>query len=157
MRQLAVIGTVLVGLGGGALSAQTITYERIEIASGVHLFQAPDPGTGHITVVVSGTEGLVFDTGTSPLASAIVADSVWALGVRSLRGIVYTHWHMDHILGAQAFLHRYPGTPVIAHPDSEQMLRSEVAPDVERQIAGLSARITAWDEQLASGSASMSK
>lgn len=135
----------------GATSAQTLEYQRVEIAPGVHLFEAPDQGAGHIVLVVSGSEGLVVDAGTSPIATEAVADAAYALGVRSLRGVVYTHWHMDHVLGTQSFLARFPGTPVLAHQEAGEMMRTEVAPDLARQITRIRERIEVWDAQLASG------
>ena len=52
--------------------------------------------------LVAGRSAIVYDTHTSPDRGALVRAELERRGVREIT-VVFSHWHLDHIAGAEAF------------------------------------------------------
>ena len=133
------------------LGGQSLTYERVTVAEGIHLFLGPDPGAGNAVAIVSDGEALVVDATASPRSADAIIDDLVRLGVRRLRGIVNSHWHQGHIWGNQAFLERFPAAPVIAHRKTRDDIRDFAVPDLAVQIGRIRARLAERDSLLRIG------
>ncbi|RRD50422.1 ComEC/Rec2 family competence protein [Arachnia propionica] len=73
-----------------------------------------DVGQGDATVVRAGpTEAVLVDTGPEP---ALVLECLEDLGVRAIPMVVFTHFHQDHIGGAEEVLRRYRPAVVVVSP-----------------------------------------
>ncbi|MBU1001784.1 MAG: MBL fold metallo-hydrolase [Proteobacteria bacterium] len=72
-------------------------------------------------LVRNGPEALFIDPGGDP---ALVLEDIRKQGL-SLKQIVITHLHCDHIYGAAAMA-KATGAPVLAHPKDEFLLGTEV-------------------------------
>lgn len=71
------------------------------------------------TTVVGGERGLVVvDTHASTAAGRELARDVRALGAGEVVAVVNTHWHLDHLLGNEAFREGWPEVPVHAHEEA---------------------------------------
>ena len=156
MKQPAIFCRVLAlvaaaGIGPVTASAQAINYERLEVAPGVHVFRANEPGAGNAVAVVSGETALVIDATASPATARTIIAELVKLGVRRLRGVVHTHWHSDHTWGTQAFLEGFPSTTVIAHTETRLGSRDITTPDLAVQIARIHDLVAERDSLLRSG------
>lgn len=115
-------------------ATQALDYVRTEVAEGVHVYLSPDPGAGNAYLIVSRGEALLVDATASPRSAESIAADLERLGALTLKGIVYTHWHPDHIWGTQAFTRRFPDTPVLSHHRTEEDIRQNAIPDLAVQI-----------------------
>ena len=84
---------------------------------------ACDVGQGDAIAVRSGpSSALLVDAGPDPAA---VVRCLVGLGVRSLDGIVLTHFHADHVDGLPAVLQRWPTAVVLVSPVADPPDRAE--------------------------------
>ena len=75
-------------------------------------------GLANSIMVIGEKENFVIDTmGGIETAEKIINDFT-SYSDNPISTIVYTHFHADHTLGAQAFLDRYPNLDVISHEDT---------------------------------------
>lgn len=75
-------------------------------------------GLANSIMIIGEKENFVIDTmGGIETAEKIINDFT-SYSDNPITTIVYTHFHADHTLGAQAFLDRYPNLDVISHEDT---------------------------------------
>tara|TARA_B100002019_G_scaffold291573_1_gene312123 strand:- start:987 stop:2672 length:1686 start_codon:yes stop_codon:yes gene_type:complete len=75
-------------------------------------------GLANSIMIIGEKENFVIDTmGGIETAEKIINDFT-SYSDNPISTIVYTHFHADHTLGAQAFLDRYPNLDVISHEDT---------------------------------------
>jgi glyoxylase-like metal-dependent hydrolase (beta-lactamase superfamily II) len=87
--------------------------------------------------VVRGSEGLLlFDTRGSPVQGEELRHELTELDARSVRHVVNSHWHFDHVLGNQCFT----GSWRWGHPGLNDMFERH------REVA--LARVRAYDPEL---------
>jgi len=144
--------TALAGLLAAApATSQSLEYAPVQVAEGVHLFKSPDPGAGNSVAIISEGEALVVDATASPRAARAMVAELERLGVQTLRGVVNTHWHQDHVLGTQAFLERFPEAPVIAQHGTPVDMQEHMITDLASQIERIQARLAQRDSLLGVG------
>ena len=69
-----------------------------------------------------GVAWLVDPGGAGAAASELIAALLEAAGVHTLKGILLTHSHRDHVAGVAGVLERHGPLPLLAHPASSQRL-----------------------------------
>lgn len=86
----------------------------------------PDPRTDRPSLgAVVGSKGtLLLDAGNSPAHITIMLDALAALHAPAPRYCVLTHWHWDHVFGAQAL-----AIPLIAQRSTARELRKQASYD----------------------------
>ncbi|MEN8182872.1 MAG: alkyl sulfatase dimerization domain-containing protein [Myxococcota bacterium] len=105
------------GIWDGPGSVNRVTTELSEVAPGVALVEA----FSHVVVFDTGDGLVLFDTSLETFAPRILA-SLRGWSAQRVHSIVYTHGHVDHVGGAQAFLAEAgdrgePPPRVVAHED----------------------------------------
>lgn len=132
-------------------AAQRLAYTHSEVAEGVHMFQSPEVGAGNAVAIISDGDAVLVDATMSPSAAQGIVRSLDSLGVRNVRMLVNTHWHVDHFLGNQVFRQRYGNIPIAAHPTTLEDMTDYAIPDLGAQIEAIEARLSRDDSQLSRG------
>ena len=105
------------------------TYERVQVAPGIHAFIEP---FGHAIVsgnivVIEGEEAVaIVDSGHHPRLTRRIAADIRALTSKPVRYLVNTHWHNDHVSGNSIFVDAFPGITIVAHSFTATMLDKEI-------------------------------
>ena len=135
----------------GPVGGQELAYQRTEVAPGIHLFRASDPGAGNVVAVVSGAEAMVVDATASPASAHQVAEDLGDLGVQRVTYLVNSHWHHDHVLGNQSFQRQHPDLRIVAHRETGAAYESQAIPDLAAQIGQVRTLLADRDSVLATG------
>ena len=102
-----------------ATACDMFTYERVQAAPNVYVFQAAEGTTGvvngNITLVVGRESALVVDTGQFPGIARRVVEDIKRITPLPVRHIVNTHWHGDHLLANSVFREAWPEARIVAH------------------------------------------
>jgi len=81
-----------------------------KISDHVYWMKAGDPDRPSLCAVVGDKRTVMLDAGASDEHARLFVDGLKAFGVRPPEWVVLTHWHWDHVFGANA-----TGATVIAH------------------------------------------
>jgi endoribonuclease LACTB2 len=76
----------------------------------------PWDATNAYLIAGGGVGWLVDPGGDGPPAEAAIAALVAAAGVRTLKGVLLTHTHADHVAGVAGVARRHGATDVLVHP-----------------------------------------
>src|SRR5262249_21794713 len=90
-----------------------------ELAPGLHMLSGPG---GNIAVVVGRDGAAIIDSGVPPRAAAIQA-AIADLGGKTIRFLLNTHWHFDHVGGNEALAKA--GAVIVAHHNVRKRLAAE--------------------------------
>jgi cyclase len=102
------------------------------IVSGAHRFEKVAEGIYYATasgtmqvganspVIVTDTETLIVDSGTSPAAGRALVQDVKAVSDKPIKYVVDSHYHYDHLFGNQAF---GPDVQIIGHDHTTERLK----------------------------------
>jgi len=77
---------------------------------------------GNVTIIEQSDGLVVVDTGGSPTAASEVIGHIRENYRKSVKAVVFTHWHGDHVLGATAFVEAWPQVRIIASTETARML-----------------------------------
>ena len=119
---------LLVALAALALAAQADypwTYQRTEVARGVHVFAEPFGHaivSGNIVAIVGDDAVAIVDSGHHPRLTRRIAAEIRALTPKPVRYVVNTHWHNDHVSGNSVFAEEFPGATIVAHAFTAQVM-----------------------------------
>lgn len=81
-----------------------------------------------VGVVSDGEETVLYDAGNSPSHAQAIIHAIAAAGLPPVTRIVYSHFHWDHIFGAQTFVDAGADVEIIAH----ETCRAAVAEYIRR-------------------------
>src|ERR1700681_3327162 len=112
LKTMSYLGVATATLGGAAWAQEKATppgwrfpnfdkapIKTQELARGLHMLSGPG---GNIAVLAGGDGVAVIDSGVAPRAAAIQS-AVAGLGGKTIRFLLNTHWHFDHVGGNEAF------------------------------------------------------
>jgi endoribonuclease LACTB2 len=113
----------------------SVVLAPTDVAPGVSMLSLRTPTlppATHTNVYIIGTGELVLVEPASPYPDEIAQASAWvearlAQG-QTLRALLLTHHHADHIGGAEAMRHRF-GVPIWAHDRTAERLAGKIAID----------------------------
>src|SRR5688500_14894753 len=120
---------LIVAVAPPAAAAYPWTYQRSEVARGVHVFSEP---FGHAVVsgnivAIAGDEAVaIVDSGHHPRLTRAIAAEVRALTGKPVRYLVNTHWHNDHVSGNTELATAFPGLTIVAHAFTATMMDKTV-------------------------------
>lgn len=105
-----------------------------------HIYWLPpgEPVRPSLCAVVGERYTLMLDAGTSAAHARLFLDQLAVQGIAAPALVALTHWHWDHVFGADAI-----GVPVIAHAETAERL-AQMALD-DWSDAGLAARVARGD------------
>jgi glyoxylase-like metal-dependent hydrolase (beta-lactamase superfamily II) len=86
-----------------------------------------------VTLIAGEREAVLVDTLPTVADSQALGDWIEATG-RVLTAIYITHGHLDHYLGAQPLLERFPGVRMVATGPTIRDVENEVASGAERAV-----------------------
>jgi len=119
-----VLASLLLALATPALACDIMKYKRVKASDHVTVFEAAEGTTAVVTgniVAIAGRDAtLIVDTGQLPSVARRVIGELRDMKVASVRWVVNTHWHGDHLLGNGVFRDAYPDAHFIAHSYSIQ-------------------------------------
>ena len=94
-----------------------------DVSDSISVFNGKYPGGGNVTSVVyhAGRDAFVFDSLLSPDDTYSLLQSMTRLGLKA-RGLINTHWHIDHTAGNQLFLDTHR---IISHSLCGHLMRTE--------------------------------
>ncbi len=125
---------VLVSLLFPALpaSAQTATPPPMrteEVAPGVYAVLRVDPPglmfEANGGFIVADADVVVVDGGSNPASAAEMLAAVRRVTPKPVRYVVHTHWHDDHVAGAQVWDEAFPGVEHVAHAGTARAMAGE--------------------------------
>lgn len=82
---------------------------------------------GNVTVIEQSRGIVLIDTGGTPAAADAVIAFVRARTSKPVTDIVITHWHGDHLLGAERLLSVWPQARIIASAPTNTMVTGSAA------------------------------
>ena len=105
---------------GGPLVSGAHRFEKI--ANGI--YYATASGTMQVgansPVIESDGEAIIIDSGTSPAAGRALVQDVKAVTSKTVKYVIDTHYHYDHLFGNQVF---GPDVQIVGHDHSRERLK----------------------------------
>jgi len=83
------------------------------------------PIGGDAYFIITSKGVVVIDTGNTPQFGTNLAREIKKITPLAVKKIIYTHWHWDHILGAEGLLGAYPGAEIIGHQNIHQNISAK--------------------------------
>jgi len=118
--------------------ASAHSQEAAKLESGLtkirgDLYQVPDIRGGNVIVLLDKDSTLVVDTGSSADDVAKIKSAISAVSEKSIRLVVNTHWHSDHVGGNEKMSEL--GATIIAHDNvKKRMLSDQYIEFLDRQV-----------------------
>jgi cyclase len=121
---------------------------------------------GNVAFLITDEGVLVVDSGTKPSHGDAMLEEIAKLTDKPVRYLIFTHYHMDHVIGAQQFPEE---TTVIAHknfsynqkefngPNLEKMIEETYPKRINEAEAKLEALDGAGEEELAAAAGAVEK
>jgi cyclase len=132
LKTMSYLGAATAALGGAAWAQEKATPPKSpfpnfaeapiktqELARGLHMLSGPG---GNIAVLAGGDGVAVIDSGVAERAAAIQS-AIAGLGGKTIRFLLNTHWHFDHVGGNEAFAKT--GAVIVAHHNVRQRMAAE--------------------------------
>jgi glyoxylase-like metal-dependent hydrolase (beta-lactamase superfamily II) len=113
-----------------AAAAYPFTYQRVEVAEGIHAFIEP---FGHAVVsgnavAIIGDEAVaVIDTGHHPRVTRAIIAEIRRLTPKPVRYVVNTHWHNDHVSGNHLYKEAFPEATIVAHAFTSRIMDRDIS------------------------------
>ena len=133
------------------LHAQAIQYREVKISDRVFAFLPNELGAGNAVVILGDDGVIVVDATLAPSTAAQVLEAVRRRTDLPIRTLILTHWHDDHIWGAQVFNESYDGLNILSHRATRDAIVESAIPGIQSNIAGLRRRIDERAELLRKG------
>jgi glyoxylase-like metal-dependent hydrolase (beta-lactamase superfamily II) len=102
-----------------AQQAAEIEIKATDLGGGVHMLRGAG---GNLAVLVADEEALLVDSEYAQLADKVLA-AVRSLGAPSIRVVINTHWHFDHVGGNERLAAE--GALIVAHDTVRERMSSE--------------------------------
>ena len=134
-----------------AFSFQSNTYCQYPDLPRLHrltdrLFALTLDDDDNVVFFVTDDGVLVVDSGASPHQGKQITTEIRKLADKPIEYLVYTHWHPDHISGAQNIVDT---GAIIAHMNTRRNLKSMDIDDLKRRVSGsYSTKITTLEKRL---------
>lgn len=121
---------------------------------------------GNVAFLITDEGVLVVDSGTKPSHGDAILEEIAKRTDKPVRYLIFTHYHMDHVIGAQQFPEE---TTVIAHknfsynqkefngPNLEKMIEETYPKRINEAEAKLEALDGAGEEELAAAAGAVEK
>ncbi|HWP45198.1 MAG TPA: MBL fold metallo-hydrolase [Blastocatellia bacterium] len=160
MLTLAVLALASPAAGQAELSPGQVASELFtvkQVVPGVWAFIArpstPALAVSNAAVIELGDKVLVVDSHLTPSAAREAARLIAAVtGNKSVRFLVNTHWHPDHVQGNSAYSSAFPGAiDIIAHTNTRRDMLALEIPFLKDQKQLLPKQIAGIKSQLAVG------
>jgi cyclase len=110
-----------------------------------------EPAVGNSLIIINEEDVVVVDAALTPSSAAAILREIRKRTSNPVRYLVMTHWHDDHVLGAQTYLEAFPGLEIIAHSATRAALVEGVMPDLETNLTAYPEALEQTEAQLRSG------
>lgn len=118
----------LLVLGAASLPAQQAAtdsgFSVTKVADGVYaLIRTDPPGLmfeANAAFIINSTDVVVIDGGSNPYSARQALAALRKLTAKPVRYVVQTHWHDDHMMGAEVWRDAFPAADFIAHATARE-------------------------------------
>lgn len=117
------------------LSDDSPMFNITELAPGVYNAIGVDGVFANSQVIVNSDHVVVVDAQLRPSWAKEMIRQIRKITPKPVRYVVYTHWHIDHAGGAQAYLEAFPGVQIVGHA---MALHDQVLVGFDRKVEFLS-------------------
>lgn len=131
-------GVDMVDLGGGVWAA-------------IRANPVDEPAVGNSLIIINEQDVVVVDAALTPSSAAAILREVRGRTANPVRYLVITHWHDDHVLGAQTYLEAFPDLEIIAHPTTRTAIAEGVIPSLHANMTAYPEALEETEAQLRSG------
>lgn len=129
MLRALLAALVLLGPALAPAADYPFTYQRVQVADGVHAFIEPFGHaivSGNIVAIVDEEAVAIVDSGHHPRLTRRIAADIRSITSRPVRYLVNTHWHNDHVSGNSVFAEAFPGITIVAHSFTAGVLDRDI-------------------------------
>lgn len=129
MIRALLLSLVLLAATPNAFAQDTgFSYIAEELAPGVHVFRQREPfhvqPRGNVVMIEQRAGVVLVDSGGTPAGAEEVIALVRARTDKPVRALVITHWHGDHVMGAERLAREWPGLRIISTEATHEHLTS---------------------------------
>ncbi len=147
------VGVYYPGSNGDAmLSTDSPFFNIVKMADGVYDAIGVEGTFANCQIIINSDHVVVVDATLRPTWAKELIKQIKKLTPKPVRYVVFTHWHIDHVGGAQAFLEDYPGVQFIGH---RMEMKDHILVGYQRKIEflgnGSTRAIAAIKQELADG------
>jgi cyclase len=118
--------------------AQVPPFTLTKVADGVYTTvrreEMQSPADGNSTVIVNEQDVIVVDANLTAASARAVLEELRKITNKPVRYVIATHWHDDHVLGAQVYTNAFPGAEFISHSVTRDSITHEVIPSLKRLV-----------------------
>ena len=132
------------------LRGQELSYRAVDVTERVIVFVPNERGVGNAVAIIGDDGVFVVDATATPKTAREMLAAIRRRTSLPIRAVILTHWHDDHVWGAQAFLAADPSVEIIAHQGTRVGMIEFAVPGLEQNIQRLGARIEERDSILRS-------
>ena len=130
-------------------------FEMVRLAEGVYAAvrsePLADPVDGNSVVIVNDEDVVVVDSNITPGSARAVIAEIKKITQKTVRYVVNTHWHNDHVTGNAAYREAYPGVDFVAHANTRADTLEIMLPQNKKFLGDAPKNIAALEERLAKG------
>jgi cyclase len=135
-----------------ALSPDSPFFNIVKMADGVYNAIGVEGTFANCQIIINSDHVVVVDATLRPMWAKELIKQIKKLTPKPVRYVVFTHWHIDHVGGAQAFSDEYPSVQFIGH---RMEMKDHILVGYQRKIEflgnGSTRAIAAVKEELTSG------
>jgi glyoxylase-like metal-dependent hydrolase (beta-lactamase superfamily II) len=151
---IACVMTISASQAPAAEPAPAREWRLQKITEGVYAALEPERlrfFDSNSTIIIGPKDVVVVDTQTVPSVTRAMLAEIRKITDKPIRWVIDTHWHNDHVQGAEAFIDQTEGLTVIAHSTVEEDIRARGAKQLQDEIDGLPAQIAAQRKAVETG------
>ena len=90
---------------------------------------------GNSTFIIDDAGVIMVDASQTPAAAERMLEMLKQHTTKPIRTLLFTHWHMDHIWGAQSVVRAFPSVEIVAHDSTRIDLMEKVVGHARAQEA----------------------
>jgi glyoxylase-like metal-dependent hydrolase (beta-lactamase superfamily II) len=142
-------------LAQSVATAQSQKLEIVKITDGLYaaVFSEPrmDPVESNSVILINDDSVLVVDANRTPAAARTIIAEIRKLTDKTVRYVVNSHWHDDHIFGNQSYQEAFPGVEFIAHRNTRDDMEKFAYPHIQGAINKYTKAVSDTEARLSKG------
>jgi glyoxylase-like metal-dependent hydrolase (beta-lactamase superfamily II) len=155
MRVRLLCSVAIFLLAQSVATAQSQKLEIVKITDGLYaaIFSEPrmDPVESNSVILINDDSVLVVDANRTPASARTIIAEIRKLTDKTVRYVVNSHWHDDHIFGNQSYQEAFPGVEFIAHQNTRDDMEKLAYPHIQGAINKYTKAVSDTEAQLSKG------
>jgi cyclase len=119
-------------------ASQVPPFTMTKVADGIYTTvrrdEMPSPADGNSTLIVNDRDVIVVDANLTASSARAVLSELRKITSKPVRYVIATHWHDDHVSGAQVYLRAFPMAEFVSHPATRDSIEREVIPSMKKNL-----------------------